>query len=69
MKILLNLRELNVPYQRKWATTQKVLVRKRDIARRFLKAYVEAVHVVKTNPEVSKKAFAKYRQTKDEGSG
>ena len=32
----------------------------------FLKAYVEAIHLVKTNPEISKKAFAKYRQTKDE---
>jgi hypothetical protein len=34
--------------------------------RRFLKAYVEAIHLVKTNSDISKKAFAKYRQTKDE---
>ena len=67
MKILLNLRDLNVPYQGSGlVTTQRVLTRKRDIARRFLKSYVEAVHMVKTNPEVSKRAFAKYRQTKDE---
>jgi ABC-type nitrate/sulfonate/bicarbonate transport system substrate-binding protein len=67
MKILLNLRELNVPYQGSGlVTTQRVLARKRDVARRFLKAYVEAVHMLKTNPDVSKKAFAKYRQTKDE---
>jgi NitT/TauT family transport system substrate-binding protein len=67
MKILLNLRDLNVPYQGSGlVTTQRVLARKRDIARRFLKSYVEAVHMVKTNPEVSKRAFAKYRQTKDE---
>ena len=67
MKILLNLRELNVPYQGTGlVTTQRVLARKRDIARRVLKSYVEAVHVVKTNPDISKKAFAKYRQTKDE---
>jgi hypothetical protein len=31
-----------------------------------LKAFVEAIHLVKTNPAVSKRAFAKYRQTKDE---
>ena len=43
-----------------------VLVRKRDLARRFLKSYVEAIHLVKTNPDISKRAFAKYRQTKDE---
>ena len=67
MKILLNLRDLNVPYQGSGlVTTQRVLARKRDIARRFLKAYVEAVHLLKTNPDVSKKAFAKYRQTRDE---
>jgi NitT/TauT family transport system substrate-binding protein len=67
MKILLNLRDLKVPYQGSGlVTTQRVLARKRDIARRFLKSYVEAVHMVKTNPDISKKAFAKYRQTKDE---
>jgi len=67
MKILLNLRDLNVPYQGSGlVTTQRMLTRKRDIARRFLKSYVEAIHIVKTNPELAKKAFAKYRQTKDE---
>ena len=67
MKILLDLRDLNVPYQGSGlVTTQRVLLRKRDIARRFLRAYVEAIHLVKTNPEISKKAFAKYRQSKDE---
>ena len=67
MKLLLNLRDLNVPYQGSGlVTTQRVLTKKRDVARRFLKSYVEAVHIVKTNPDVSKKAFAKYRQTKDE---
>jgi hypothetical protein len=29
-------------------------------------AYVEAIHLVKNHPEVSKRAFVKYRQTKDE---
>lgn len=67
MKILLNLRDLNVAFQGSGlVTTQRVLVRKRDLVRRFLKSYVEAIHLVKTNPDVSKKAFAKYRQTKDE---
>lgn len=67
MKILLNLRDLNVPYQGSGlVTTQRLLVRNRDIARRFLKAFVEAIHAVRTNPALSKRAFAKYRQTKDE---
>src|SRR5947208_1029697 len=67
MKILLSLRDLIVAYQGSGlVTTQRVLVRKRDLVRRFLKSYVEAIYLVKTNPEVSKKAFAKYRQSKDE---
>jgi len=67
MKILLTLRDLNVPYQGSGLiTTQRVLTKKRDVARRFLKSYVEAIHIVKTSPDVSKKAFAKYRQTKDD---
>ena len=67
MKILLNLRDLNVPYQGSGlVVTQRLLARNRDLARRFLKAYVEAIHAVRTNSTLSKRAFAKYRQTKDE---
>ena len=67
MKLLLNLRELNVSYQGTGlVTTQRLLAKRRDLARRFMKSYVEAIHLVKTNPEVSKRAFSKYRQTKDE---
>jgi NitT/TauT family transport system substrate-binding protein len=67
MKILLNLRDFKVPFQGTGlVTTQRVLTRKRDVARRVLKSYVEAIHLLKTNPELSKRAFAKYRQTKDE---
>jgi NitT/TauT family transport system substrate-binding protein len=66
-KILLNLRDFNVPFQGTGlVTTQRLLAKRRDVARRFLKSYVEAIHLVKTNPEVSKRAFAKYRQTKEE---
>jgi len=67
MKLLLNLRELNVSYQGTGlVTTQRLLAKRRDLARRFIKSYVEAIHLVKTNAEVSKRAFSKYRQTKDE---
>jgi ABC-type nitrate/sulfonate/bicarbonate transport system substrate-binding protein len=67
MKILLNLRDLNVPYQGTGVvTTQRLLARNRDLARRFLKAFVESIHAVRTNPTLSKRALAKYRQSKDE---
>lgn len=67
MKILLNLRDLNVPYQGTGlVTTQRLLARNRDLARRFLKAFVEAIHAVHTNPALSKRALAKYRHSKEE---
>ena len=67
MRVLLNLADLNVPYQGVGlVTTQRVLARKRDIARRFVKAFVEAIHMVKTNPEAAKRAYVKYRKLKDE---
>jgi NitT/TauT family transport system substrate-binding protein len=66
-KVLLNLRDFNVPFQGTGlVTTQRLLAKRRDLARRFLKSYIEAIHLVKTNPELSKRAFAKYRQTKEE---
>jgi NitT/TauT family transport system substrate-binding protein len=66
-KVLLNLRDFNVPFQGTGlVTTQRLLAKRRDVAKRFLKSYVEAIHLVKTNPELSKRAFAKYRQTKEE---
>ena len=67
MKILFNMRELNVAYQGTGlVTTQRQIQKNRDVARRMVKTYVEAIHIIRTNPEVSKRAFAKYRKTNDE---
>ncbi|HEX6769990.1 MAG TPA: ABC transporter substrate-binding protein [Candidatus Binatia bacterium] len=66
MKIILNMAELNIFYQGTGlVATQRYLARNRDIARRMVKSYVEAIHIVRTNPEVTKQAFIKYRKTKD----
>lgn len=66
MKVILNMAELNIFYQGTGlVATQKYLAKNRDIARRMVKSYVEAIHIVKTNPEVTKQAFVKYRKTKD----
>jgi ABC-type nitrate/sulfonate/bicarbonate transport system substrate-binding protein len=67
MKILFNMRELNVAYQGTGlVTTQRQIQKTRDVVRRMVKTYVEAIHIIRTNPEVSKRAFAKYRKTNDE---
>ena len=66
MKILLNLKELNISYQGTGlVTTQRVIAKRRDLALLFAKSYVEAIHLLKTNPEVSKRAFSKYQKLRD----
>jgi NitT/TauT family transport system substrate-binding protein len=67
MKLLFNMRELNIPYQGTGlVATQRYIARNRDSARRLVKSFVDAIHLVRTNPEVTKKALAKYRKTNDE---
>ena len=67
MKIILNMAELNIYYQGTGlVATQHYIARNRDLVRRIVKSYVEAIHLVRTNPEVTKRAFVKYRKTKDE---
>src|SRR5262249_34543085 len=64
---LFNMRELNVAYQGTGlVTTQRQIAKSRDIIKRMVKAYVEAIHIIRTNPELSKRAFAKYRKPNDE---
>jgi NitT/TauT family transport system substrate-binding protein len=67
MRILLNMAELNIFYQGTGlVTTQRFIGKHRDVARRMVKSYVEAIHIVRTNPEMTKRAFVKYRKTKDD---
>ncbi|HTF92958.1 MAG TPA: ABC transporter substrate-binding protein [Verrucomicrobiae bacterium] len=67
MKIILNMAELNIYYQGTGlVATQGYITKSRDLVRRMVKSYVEAIHLVRTNPEVTKRAFVKYRKTKDE---
>jgi len=67
MKILVNMAELNIFYQGTGlVTTQRYIAKHRDAARRMVKSYVEAIHIVRTNPEVTKRAFIKYRKTRGE---
>jgi NitT/TauT family transport system substrate-binding protein len=66
MKILLNMAELKIFYQGTGlVSTQRYIARNRDVARRMVKSYVDAIHIVRTSPEITKQAFVKYRKTKD----
>ena len=67
MKILLNMAELNIFYQGTGlVSTQRFIAKNRDVARRIVKSYIEAIHLVRSNPEATKRAFVKYRKSKDE---
>ena len=66
MRTLLNMAELNIFYQGTGlVATQRYIARNRDIVRRMVKSYIEAIHIVRTNAEETKRAFVKYRKTKD----
>jgi NitT/TauT family transport system substrate-binding protein len=67
MRVLLNMAELNIFYQGTGlVASQRYIGKNRDVARRMVKSYVDAIHIVRTNPELAKRAFIKYRKTKDE---
>ena len=67
MRVMLNMAELNIYYQGTGlVASQRYIAKNRDIAKRMVKSYVDAIHIVRTNPELAKRAFIKYRKTKDE---
>ena len=67
MRVMLNMAELNIYYQGTGlVASQRYIAKNREIARRMVKSYVDAIHIVRTNPELAKPAFIKYRKTKDE---
>ena len=67
MRILFNMADFNIFYQGTGlVTTQRNIAKNRDVVKRMVKSYVEAIHVVRTNPEQTKRAFVKYRKTKEE---
>ncbi|HEX9144290.1 MAG TPA: ABC transporter substrate-binding protein [Candidatus Binatia bacterium] len=67
MKLLFNMRDLNIAYQGTGlVTTQRTILKFRDLVKRMVKAFVEGIHIVRTNPEQAKRALAKYRKTNDE---
>ncbi|HET7004239.1 MAG TPA: ABC transporter substrate-binding protein [Candidatus Binatia bacterium] len=66
MRTLLNMAELNIYYQGTGlVATQRYIAKNRDLVRRMVKSYIEAIHIVRTNPEEAKRAFVKYRKTKE----
>ena len=68
-KMLLDFTALDVEYQHTGIATTRSFVRnKPDIVRRFVKAYVEGIHYILTNPVGTKKIMRKFLKAKNEAA-
>jgi sulfonate transport system substrate-binding protein len=66
MKILANMAEMDIPIQHiGLVTTQKFVAANPDVNRRIVKSFLEGIHLMRTNPELSKKALSKYMRSTD----
>jgi NitT/TauT family transport system substrate-binding protein len=67
MRVLANMQEMEIPFQNSaLVSTQRFIAKNPDVMRRLTKSFVEGIHLIKTNPEVSKRAIGKYMRIKDE---
>ena len=66
MKILANMEEMDIPIQHiGLVTTQKSVTANPDLNRRIVKSFLEGIHLMRTNPELSKKVLSKYMRNTD----
>jgi NitT/TauT family transport system substrate-binding protein len=69
LRALLDFTKLDVEWQQNGvATTRDYIKKKPDTVRRFMRAYVEAVHYNLTNPKGAQKILQKYLAIKDDKS-
>jgi ABC-type nitrate/sulfonate/bicarbonate transport system substrate-binding protein len=67
MKVLANIEEMNFPVQGSALVTTDRLVKKNyDLARRAVRSIVESIHFIKSNPELTKRSIRKYMRFKDD---
>lgn len=66
MKILANMAEMDIPIQHiGLVTSQKFVQANPDLTRRIVKSFLEGIHLMRTNPEIAKKALSKYMRITD----
>lgn len=67
MKILANIEEMNFPVQGSaLVTTDRFVKKNHDVVRRAVRSIIESIHLIKTNPELTKRAIRKYMRFKDD---
>ena len=61
MRVLANIEEMGYPVQASaLVTTERFIKKNPDMARRIVRSIIESIHLLKTNPEFTKKAIKKY---------
>ncbi len=66
MKILANMAEMDIPIQHiGLVTSQKFLLANPDLNRRIVKSFLEGIHLMRNNPDASKRALGKYMRITD----
>lgn len=64
--VVADLSRLNAPYTLHGIGTRKSIIRdRREIVVRFMKAYVEAIHLFKTKKELALSTLKKYARMQD----
>jgi len=67
MRVMANMAEMGIPFQNSaLVTTQRYIAKNPDVVRRLVKSFVEGIHLIRTNPAVTKRAIAKYMRMKDQ---
>jgi NitT/TauT family transport system substrate-binding protein len=67
MRVMANMAEMGIPFQNSaLVTTQRYVAKNPDVMRRVTRAFVEGIHLIRANPEVAKRAIAKYMRIKDQ---
>ena len=67
MRVIANMAEMGIPFQNSaLVTSQRFMANNPDVMRRLVKSFVEGIHLIKTNPEVTKRAIGKYMRMKDQ---
>ena len=67
MRVIANMAEMGIPFQNSaLVTSQRFIANNPDVMRRLVKSFVEGIHLIKTNPEVTKRAIGKYMRMKDQ---
>jgi len=67
MRVLANIEEMGFPVQASALVTTEQFVRKNpDSMRRAMRSIIESIYVIKSNPELTKRAIRKYMRFKDD---